>query len=115
MSFSAFLRYLLGNPENEHSGWDRRPRSRRRLANQRSSFPARLEALEGRLAPATWTVTNTLDDGSTGTLRWAIIEAVPDLAPTPLINFAVPPLHDAAGNLAFQNVALRSPLPGLTR
>jgi len=38
--------------------------------------------LEGRALLSTWTVTNTRDDGSTGTLRWAIIEAnnssVPD-------------------------------------
>jgi hypothetical protein len=39
-------------------------------------------ALEGRALLSTWTVTNARDDGSTGTLRWAIIEAnnssVPD-------------------------------------
>src|SRR5438309_11987595 len=31
-----------------------------------------LEALEGRDVPATFTVTNALDDGSAGSLRWAV-------------------------------------------
>ena len=34
-----------------------------------------LEALERRVVPATYTVTNTLDDGSVGTLRWAVEQA----------------------------------------
>jgi hypothetical protein len=34
-----------------------------------------LERLEDRLAPATFTVTNTLDDGNPGCLRWAINQA----------------------------------------
>jgi hypothetical protein len=28
--------------------------------------------LEDRIVPSTFTVTNTLDDGSVGSLRWAI-------------------------------------------
>jgi hypothetical protein len=31
-----------------------------------------VEGLEDRLAPATFTVDNVLDDGSTGSLRWAV-------------------------------------------
>jgi hypothetical protein len=34
-----------------------------------------VEGLEGRLAPATFTVDNVLDDGSTGSLRWAVGQA----------------------------------------
>jgi hypothetical protein len=34
-----------------------------------------LERLEDRWVPSTFTVTNTLDDGSTGSLRWAITQA----------------------------------------
>src|SRR5213080_786003 len=34
-----------------------------------------LEALEGRDVPATFTVTNALDDGSAGSLRWAVAQA----------------------------------------
>jgi fibronectin-binding autotransporter adhesin len=34
-----------------------------------------LLALEDRRLLSTWTVTSTLDDGSTGTLRWAIGQA----------------------------------------
>src|SRR5262249_38174499 len=34
-----------------------------------------LEALEAREVPATFTVLNTLDDGSAGSLRWAVDQA----------------------------------------
>jgi predicted outer membrane repeat protein len=34
-----------------------------------------LEALEDRTVPSTFTVTNTLDDGSVGSLRWAVGQA----------------------------------------
>src|SRR5262249_57720803 len=50
-----------------------------------------LEALEDRTAPATFTVTSTLDDGSSGTLRWAITQANADTDPTSLINFDIAP------------------------
>jgi predicted outer membrane repeat protein len=39
-----------------------------------------LELLETRLAPATLTITSTLDDGSAGTLRAAIVQANTDAA-----------------------------------
>jgi len=48
-----------------------------------------LEQLEMRLAPATFTVCNTLDDGSTHSLRWAITQANADTDPTSLINFNI--------------------------
>jgi hypothetical protein len=34
-----------------------------------------LERLEDRCCPSTFTVTNTLDDGSQGSLRWAVSQA----------------------------------------
>jgi hypothetical protein len=37
-----------------------------------------LERLEDRLAPATFTVTNTFDDGSPGSLRWAVNQIIAD-------------------------------------
>src|SRR5262245_25784763 len=38
-------------------------------------YRPRLEALEDRLAPAAYHVTSLSDDGSAGTLRWAITQA----------------------------------------
>src|SRR5262245_55329080 len=38
-------------------------------------FRPALEALEDRTVPSTFTVLNTLDDGSAGTLRWAVDQA----------------------------------------
>jgi hypothetical protein len=48
-----------------------------------------LETLESRDAPAVFPVFSPLDDGSVGTLRWAIqqVNASPD--PTNTINFAI--------------------------
>ena len=52
--------------------------------NRRSGLPSRrapsrrppaLEALEDRTVPSTFTVLNTLDDGSVGSLRWAVGQA----------------------------------------
>jgi hypothetical protein len=48
-----------------------------------------LEVLEDRTAPATFPVTNTLDDGSSGSLRWAIMQANADTDPTSLIKFNI--------------------------
>src|SRR4051794_11203584 len=49
-------------------------RSPRKGPPRRRTRPG-IEALEGRLAPATFTVLNTLDDGSQGSLRWAVGQA----------------------------------------
>src|SRR5262249_33371318 len=104
MSFFALFGRLQWNSKTEYSGRGRRPRPRHRPASRPSSFLPRLEALETRLAPATWTVTNDLDNGSTGSLRWAITGAIFDPDPNPLINFA-----------STEIISLSSPLPGLTR
>ena len=37
-------------------------------------FRPSLEVLEDRVVPATFTVLNTLDDGSVGSLRWAVTQ-----------------------------------------
>ena len=48
--------------------------SRRDLRHRakKSSFPCGVQRLEERVLLSTFTVVNTLDDGSTGSLRWAI-------------------------------------------
>src|SRR5262249_3888838 len=66
----------------------------------------RLEALEGRLAPATFTVTNTNDTGP-GSLRQAILSADATVA-ADAIAFAIP----GAGVHAIVPV---TPLPAVTR
>jgi hypothetical protein len=63
-----------------------------RLLSQRSARATRtlprkrvrlqLEALEGRTAAAVFTVTNTFDDGSVGSLRWAITQVNNDSSDT---------------------------------
>src|SRR5437763_1496342 len=49
-----------------------------------------LERLEDRTTPATFVVTNTLDDGNSGSLRWAINQANADTDPLSNINFNIP-------------------------
>jgi titin len=76
-----------------------------RPARRRSCRPA-LEVLEGRLAPATFTVTNTIDSGA-GSLRQAILDA--NATPgADLINFNIP----APGLQTI--LVLSGPLPNLT-
>jgi hypothetical protein len=69
-------------------GAARRPAPRREA--RRSPCRPRLEALEDRLAPATWTVTNTSPDSSvSGSLPWAVAKADDDTSgTTATINFA---------------------------
>jgi hypothetical protein len=77
----------------QHVTWKfQRPpdrRRRRRLADRPPSFVPRLEALEDRLAPAAFIVTSTADDGTAGTLRWAITQANADTDFSSVINFNI--------------------------
>ena len=63
MSMPSWLRNVFARPTTRPIG-KAPPRAR----------PA-LEALEDRTVPSTFTVTNTLDDGSAGSLRWAVGQA----------------------------------------
>ncbi len=72
MLFSALLRRLGWGPQVA-SPARRRPRTS--PSARRRSFLPRLEALEDRTVPSTFTVTNLLDDGSAGSLRVAITAA----------------------------------------
>src|SRR5262245_50845235 len=84
MSFASWLRTLrapFGPSSARHARPGRRPR-------QVSSRPG-AEWLEDRTVPSTFAVTNTLDDGSTGSLRWAINQANGDSDPASLINFNI--------------------------
>jgi hypothetical protein len=69
------------------------PRSAGQRSRCRRSLPARLrlEPLEDRTAPAVFTVTSTADDGSSGTLRWAICKANADTDPLSTIDFNIAP------------------------
>jgi predicted outer membrane repeat protein len=58
-------------------------------ASPRHRFRPRLESLESRHLPSTFTVTNLLDDGSAGSLRWAIGQANSASAPA-TIDFNLP-------------------------
>ncbi len=82
---------------------NRRPlvrRARRRL------FPLQFEAMESRLLLASLFVTSTADDGSTGTLRWAINQVNENPGPG-TIDFDIP-------GTGVQTIAPLSPLPALT-
>jgi hypothetical protein len=73
--------------------------TRRKPATRVRAFRPRLERLEDRCVPATFTVTNTLDDGltgSTGSLRWAITQANADTSPGDEIAFAITADSDSA-------------------
>lgn len=50
-------------------------RANRPIRKPSGHFRPRLTGLENRCVPATFTVNNILDDGSTGSLRWAINQA----------------------------------------
>jgi hypothetical protein len=58
------------------SFWLRKPNMKPRTSRRaNSTFRPRLEVLEGRDVPSTLTVTNNLDDGSKGSLRYEIGKA----------------------------------------
>jgi hypothetical protein len=63
MSLRSWIRNVFARPVTRPT---RKAPNRARLV---------LEALEDRLVPSTFTVTNTLDDGSVGSLRWAVNQA----------------------------------------
>ena len=63
MTFRSWLRKMFPRPA---APTVRKAPRRVRLA---------LERLEDRCCPATYTVANTLDDGSEGSLRWAVDQA----------------------------------------
>ena len=60
-------------------------------ASRKNPVRLHLEGLEGRTAPAIFVVTNTLDDGRAGSLRWAITQANADADPLSTINFNIAP------------------------
>src|SRR5436190_5680762 len=72
---------------------------------RRRTFAPRLEAMEDRLVPATFTVLNTLDSGA-GSLRQAILDANAT-AGTDLIDFNI-------GGGGVQTIAPTSALPAIT-
>src|SRR5271166_668008 len=79
----------------------RQPGSVRR----RPTTPA-LEPMEPRVLLAAFTVQSAADDGSAGTLRWAISQVNSDKGPD-TIQFAIP-------GSGVQLITLKSPLPQLT-
>src|SRR5947208_2274559 len=70
-----------------------------------TTFRPRLELLEDRTVPAQFLVTSSLDDGSDGTLRWAINQANLTAA-ADNIEFRI--------DSGFQSIALSSILPDIT-
>jgi len=74
---------------------------------RRSQFRPRLAVLEDRTVPAVFTVTNTLDDGSAGSLRWAINQVNSDIDPVSTIDFNI-------SGTGMQTIYLDSTLPTIT-
>jgi parallel beta-helix repeat protein len=78
-----------------------------RPARKRPPFRPLVGILEDRALPSTFWVTNTLDDGSANSLRWAINHANADADPLSNISFNIP----GAG---VQTITLTSALPDIT-
>jgi hypothetical protein len=108
MFFPAFRPYFPAVSERKNARRLPRALTRRPLVSRSLRVVPRLEVLESRLAPATWQVTNTLDDGSAGCLRWAITQANADPDPGPLITFNIAQHNSTIYVLGSQ------PLPALT-
>ncbi len=87
-------------------------RGRRAVAHRRQPrCRVALEELETRTVPSTFTVTNTLDDGSAGSLRWAINQVNAD----PAATAAQPDTIDfAISGSGVQAIQLTSALPAIT-
>ena len=66
-----------------------------------------VEPLETRLVPSTFTVNNTLDDGSSGSLRWAINQANSNPGPDTII-------FDSSLFSSPRKITLTTALPALT-
>ena len=66
-------------------------RARSRKQRHPRGRPTRpcLEALEDRIVPATFQVLSNLDDGSVGTLRWAIEQANASIGVLDTVQFAI--------------------------
>jgi hypothetical protein len=73
-----------------------------------------LEALEDRALPSVFTVTNTLDDGSSGTLRWAITQANADTDPVSTIDFNIPGSGVQTIQVGSSVAYAGQPLPAIT-
>jgi len=85
-------------------------RTRRRRSSSNVSRPSirlLLERLEDRNLLSIFTVTNTLDNGNPGSLRWAINQANADADPVSNINFYIP-------GSGLQTIAPTSALPTIT-
>jgi hypothetical protein len=78
--------WLRSRQVNRGQSSARKTRRTRKAASGRKLL---LELLEDRTVPSTFTVTSTADDGTSGTLRWAINQANADTAATSLINFNI--------------------------
>jgi uncharacterized repeat protein (TIGR01451 family) len=87
---------------------DRRTRVSRRRAARRAGNRVQFEQLERRELLSSYTVTNTLDDGSMGSLPWAITQVNQDTTDTSsspdVIDFDIK-------NTGLQTIALSSVLP----
>ncbi len=89
------------------------PRTARRSHHRRRLL---LERLEDRTLLSTYTVNSTLDDGSSGTLRWAITQANTVVTPgvPNTIDFNLPSsstinLESALPNLSATNITIDGP------
>src|SRR5262249_42976428 len=72
--------------------WARRLFAPASRAARRAARPRpRLQALQDRPTPATLTVTNPLDDGSQGSLRWAITQANSNPGADTIDTYETPP------------------------
>jgi hypothetical protein len=96
MHLSFWLRSLRTALERSATGRKRHTTGRRRRGRARLS----VEPLEDRTVPTTFTVTNTLGDGSVGSLAWAINQVNADTTDTAAqpdtINFNITAASDAA-------------------